>query len=42
MTRILELAAFGWVGFDLLLVAFILTSLIIELTPEPNIRRRRY
>src|SRR3954462_8982709 len=36
MTGILELAAAGRVSFDLPFVAFILTSLIIEMTPGPN------
>jgi threonine/homoserine/homoserine lactone efflux protein len=36
MNRILEPAAAGWVAFDLPLVPFILTSLIIEMTPGPN------
>ena len=36
MNRIPELAAAGWVPFDSPLVAFILTSPVIEMTPGPN------
>src|SRR6476659_2017290 len=36
MNRIPELTATGWAPFDLPLAAFILTSLIIEMTPGPN------
>ena len=36
MDRILELAAGGWTPFNSPLVAFVLTSLIIEMTPGPN------
>jgi threonine/homoserine/homoserine lactone efflux protein len=36
MNRILELAAGHWAPFDSPLLAFILTSLIIEMTPGPN------
>ena len=36
MERILDLAASGWAPFNSALPAFLLTSLIIEMTPGPN------
>src|SRR6266511_5203147 len=36
MDRMLALAAGGWAPFDSPLIAFILTSLIVEMTPGPN------
>ena len=36
MDRLLELVVSGWTPFNSPLVAFILTSLIIEMTPGPN------
>ena len=36
MDRMLELAAGGWTPFNSPLIAFVLTSLIIEMTPGPN------
>jgi len=36
MDRILEFAAGGWAPFNSPLFAFVLTSLIIEMTPGPN------
>ncbi|MDI1266609.1 MAG: LysE family translocator [bacterium] len=36
MDRFQELAASGWMPFDSPLTAFVLTSLVIEMTPGPN------